>query len=196
MSLSKIEEIKTRLIFVDNKNKVQVKTNASKDDLAFIAEENACEVYTLCGDFKTQGETNNVVLSGVWSVRWINTQGTGNQGTLVILPLNAHAKRHAHIGKVKRFVGLGFTEGQANVIAKSRAKYKFEVAGDLLSILDDNNVVNAFLRHPLEFGRGTSRSKWVKDNAHLFVDGHHGLSASRELAVAMLINELRKHGEI
>ena len=64
-----------------------------------------------------------------YGFRWVNTQGMGNHGALVLVPRSAHAAEYLRQGKVGQFMadlGLGYQQADALYSATRGVKYGLE----------------------------------------------------------------------
>ena len=150
-----------------------------------IALERAGEVGSIGYGYATRGQVGP--LAGGWSAQWIATGGMGNCGTLVLVPQDARTQAIAREGKVRAFMRAGLSRAQAEALHRAKARYKFELAGMLASILACKGQTRAMLAHPRTYGPGSGRGEWLRAWGAVFGPGGLGLSAPREAELAAMV---------
>ena len=106
-----------------------------------------------------------------WSGTWVNTQGMGNHGVHVMVPVSREAKIAVHYYWVDVYVGMGLSHTQAHRLASCRVKYKHELIDVIVEAVKDRHCHEAFAKFP---GVGPGRhNKWLdkwKDVVGHYVD--------------------------
>ena len=154
-------------------------------ELDSIALERAGEAGSIGHGYATRGEVGQ--LAGGWTAQWIATGGMGNCGTLVLVPQDARTRAIAREGKVRAFMRAGLTRAQAECLHRAKARYKFELAGVLASVLACNGQTRAMLAHPGTYGHGSGRGDWLRAWGAVFGPEVLALSAPREAELAAMV---------
>lgn len=154
-------------------------------ELDRIALDRAGVVGSIGYGYAVPGEVGE--LPGGWTARWVNTQGMGNYGTLVLVPVTDRARAIAREGKIRAFERAGLSRSQAVRLYRARARYKFELVGLLADVLNNPGQVRAMLAHPGTYGFGSGRSEWLRSWGAVFGPDGLGLSAPREAALAQMV---------
>ncbi|MEJ5209365.1 hypothetical protein [Denitratimonas sp. CY0512] len=158
----------------------------SAQELDHIALERGGVVRSIGYGYALTGEVGE--LPGGWTARWINTQGMGNHGTLVLSPLTARARGVAREGAIRSFERAGLTRLQAQRLYRVKARYKHELVGVLADVLVNPGQVLAMLAHPGCYGFGSGRSEWSRAWGAAFGPEGLGLSAPREAELAKMVS--------
>jgi len=135
--------------------------------------------------YAARGQIGQLV--GGWTARWIATGGMGNCGTLILVPQDARTRATAREGKIRAFVRAGLTRAQAECLHRAKARYKFELASVLASILACKGQTRAMLAHPGTYGSGSGRGDWTRAWGATFGPEGLGLSAPREAELAAMV---------
>lgn len=160
-------------------------SNMTAQELDAIALKRGGIVGSIGYGYAVPGEVGE--LPGGWSAQWINTQGMGNYGTLVLVPLTARARAIAREGKVRAFQHAGLSRVQAERLYRANVRYKFELVGLLADLLDHPAQVQAMLAHPGSYGFGSGRAAWLRSWGAVFGPEGLGLTAPREAALAQMV---------
>jgi len=150
-----------------------------------VALERAGEVGSISGGYAIRGEIGQ--LEGGWTARWIATGGRGNCGTLILVPQDARTRAVAREGNIRAFMRAGLSRDQAERLHRANARYKFELASVLASVLACKGQTCAMLAHPGTYGPGSGRSQWVRAWSAAFGPEGLGLSAPREAELAAMV---------
>lgn len=155
-------------------------------ELDAIALERGGEVGSIGYGYATRGQIDQ--LAGGWTAQWIATGGMGNCGTLVLVPQDARTRAIAREGKVRAFMRAGLSRAQAECLHRAKARYKFELAGTLASVLSSKGQTRAILAHPGTYGPGSGRGEWLRAWGAVFGPEGLGLSAPREAELAAMVS--------
>ena len=132
--------------------------------------------------YSTRNE--NLPVIGDWTAKWINTQGMGNYGTLVLVPLSSRARSVKREGIVKGWIGLGLRRKDAEILYHKNIQFKFELIPLLTLVLSSSSARSAYLAHPGAYGPGSGRSEWQERWAPCL---ESTLSAPREASLARMV---------
>lgn len=136
-------------------------------------------------------ETGDIgLLPGGWTARWINTQGMGNYGTLVLVPQDARSRAISREGKIRSYMDAGLTREQAARLHRARAQYKEELVHVLADVLACEGQKMALLAHPGTYGPGSGRGQWLRAWGQVFGAEGLGLSAPREAELAEMVSAI------
>lgn len=128
-------------------------------------------------------------LPGGWKCKWINTQGMGNHWTLILLPTNQRTYHIYQEYMIQKWKNAWLGEEHAKTWAKSKVPYKHELLYDLVQILEDNYLKEAYLRNT-EWVTGRRRTRWQTEN-HI-PENLKSLSHPRELSLIALVKECER----
>lgn len=117
-----------------------------------------------------------------WTFRWTNTQGMGNHGTAVVVPVSKEARETWKKIKAERLKNLGLSAAQAAKFLSARTEYKWELVLPLVEAISDKKLVLAAQAYP-GYGAGCGRRQW----AIAWGDPWASLSKPREAALVELI---------
>lgn len=154
-------------------------------ELDAIALERGGEVGSIGYGYATRGQIGQ--LAGGWTAQWIATGGMGNCGTLVLVPQDARTRAIAREGKVRYFMRAGLSRAQAECLHRAKARYKFELAGTLASVLACKGQTRAMLAHPGTYGPDSGRGNWLRAWGAAFGQEGLALSAPREAELAAMV---------
>lgn len=161
----------------------------TSDQLDSIALERAGVVGSIAYGSSCCGEVGQ--LAGGWSARWINTQGMGNHGTLVLVATNRRTRALSKEGKIREFMAAGLARLEAELLYRANAPYKFELVGLLASVLGNKGQVQAMLNHPCSYGASSGRGEWQRAWGGVFGPEGLGISAPREAALAEMVKAVK-----
>lgn len=84
-----------------------------------------------------------------WTSRWIGTQGMGNQGTHVIVPVSREARRLVRMHITQCWAHrYGISYRQADLLYGHRGPYKYELIAEICAAIKDTACHDAFSRFP------------------------------------------------
>jgi hypothetical protein len=121
-----------------------------------------------------------------WSAQWVDTQGMGNCGKLVLTPVSAKARARFHNFHIAQWMLAGLPKPVAMALASCRAKYLGEdtVQQAISYCLLDRTAREAAMAHPGTYGHGTGRAQWATVWGWAIP---FNLSAPREATVAAVV---------
>lgn len=123
-----------------------------------------------------------------WTAKWINSQGMGNHGTLILVPLSERTRGLRNGGIIGKWVASGLTKSEAEELYRMRdVQYKFELAPVLGRVLHDPIQLGAYFAHPGGYGPGTGRNRW-REKWESVLDPQ--LSAPREQSLVTMLHNL------
>ena len=131
----------------------------------------------------------NIEPKGDWSAQWVNRQGMGNHGTLVLVPLSPRTRALRRRGIIQKWMEAGLTKEQAEKLYHLRVSYKFELVKTLVEVLTDEGQRRAYLAHPGNFGPGSGRREWCERWDVVLTTK---LSAPREVALVEMVKALTR----
>lgn len=135
--------------------------NMSAIALEECAKENAGVVATVGNGFEMPVPCT-VPVHG-WVTRVINTNVTGNKGTIVLVPVTPRNRQLFYTGQVELAKRSGMDYLQAVAWANSKVAHKHELLSAVTDVID----VSALVEDIIAYERSGSRHRWVADNNHL-----------------------------
>jgi hypothetical protein len=159
------------------------------EELDRIAIENGGVVRSIGYGYACRGQ---VVPSEEWSGRWINRQGMGNHGTLILIPRTTRSRAVWRKGQIRYYEGFGIPYYYASRMVDIRIPYSHEqgVLDALKEILESPVLTSVMRRHPATYGSGSGRSEWRYAYGDVLPDSILHLSAPREASLAQIVQRL------
>ncbi|MCP4523716.1 MAG: hypothetical protein GY828_05895, partial [Candidatus Gracilibacteria bacterium] len=127
-------------------------------------------------------------LPGGWKAKWINSQGMGNHGQLVILPSDDRTGKIYGYALEEKGRQAGLEHDTASVWASAEIGYKHELLEKIVETIKNEKLILAYLAYP-GFGPGRNRDKWKKE-----FNISNELSAPREKSLASMIMAFYEKG--
>ena len=135
-------------------------SGSTTDELNHIALERGGRIWSIAYGYATRGRIEP--RADGWSARWINTRGMGNHGTLVLVGTTPLTRAIRREGMIREWITAGLTREQAERLYFSQCQYKHELVEQLVRVLKDPLLTQAFMSHPARYGQGSGRTEWCR----------------------------------